>query len=422
MDHDKKMNILFLSLFDFDSLEERYIVTDLLRALAERGHALSCISPVERRSGKNEAHLIFGNVEILKPRIGNIQKNGLLEKAVSMLLLESQLLRAIKRHFRRQFDLILYTTPPITFHRIIEYIKRRDGARTYLMLKDIFPQNAVDLGLIRPGGLIHRLFLAKERRLYQISDRIGCMSPANVEFLLKNNPWLNPGRVELCPNTITPLPPRQVDRVGLRAKYGLPLDATVFLYGGNLGRPQGLDFIIQALHTQALRRDRFFVICGNGAEFTKIGRFLAKTHLGNVRLLEFLPKPEFDDLTAVCDVGLIFLDHRFTIPNFPMRLLSYMENSLPVLAATDSSTDIGRIIVENGFGWWCESRRPMDFADLLEKALAMKGEFSRMGRLARAYLEANYQTEISLEAVLRSYSTLIEKADGNDVQTRISGC
>ena len=89
-----------------------------------------------------------------------------------------------------KFDLILYSTPPITFYKAIEYVKKRDGAKTYLLLKDIFPQNAVDLGMMSKTGLkglIYKYFRKKEKKLYAISDKIGCMSQANVDYVLKHN-------------------------------------------------------------------------------------------------------------------------------------------------------------------------------------------------------------------------------------------
>lgn len=90
-----------------------------------------------------------------------------------------------------KFDLIIYSTPPITFQRAVEYVKERDNAQTYLLLKDIFPQNAVDIGILSKNGwkgLIYKYFRKKEKKLYGISDRIGCMSEANCKYILSHNP------------------------------------------------------------------------------------------------------------------------------------------------------------------------------------------------------------------------------------------
>ena len=100
----------------------------------------------------------------------------------------------------------------------------------------------------------------------------------------------------------------------------------------------------------------FFLIVGDGTEYYHLENFLYTENPRNVKLMKRLPKEDYDQMIAACDVGLIFLDHRFTIPNFPSRVLSYMQAGIPVLACTDRNTDIGEIVVSNGFGWWCESK------------------------------------------------------------------
>ena len=179
------MNVLFLTLVAISSLEERDIYTDLLREFTRNGHAVYVISPVERRH-RQKTHMIREkNATILRLRTGNVQKTNLLEKGVSTVLMEPLFKGAIRRYFSDvKFDLVLYSTPPITLVGAVDYIKRRDGARTYLLLKDIFPQNAVDMGMMQTTGLkglIYGHFRQQEKRLYALSDRIGCMSQANVD-------------------------------------------------------------------------------------------------------------------------------------------------------------------------------------------------------------------------------------------------
>ena len=200
------MNILFLTLLDFDSINEHNIYTDLLREFYNHGHQIFAISPIERKSGKQPRVIHGKNSTILKPRIGNTQKTNIIEKGISTITLESIFIRAVKRYFSDvKFDLVMYSTPPITFQRAIEYVKRRDFAETYLLLKDIFPQNAVDIGMLNKDGLkglIYKYFRKKEKRLYEISDHIGCMSEANCKYILKHNPEIDSRRVEVCPNCI----------------------------------------------------------------------------------------------------------------------------------------------------------------------------------------------------------------------------
>lgn len=141
------MNIIFLTLFDFKSYSDHNIYCDLLREFMRNGHEVYCISPAEKRTGI-DTHL-EENGHLLKLKIGNTQKTNIVEKGISTLMIEPQFVAAIKKYFSKvKFDLVLYSTPPITLANAVKFIKKRDGAKTYLMLKDIFPQNAVDIGMM----------------------------------------------------------------------------------------------------------------------------------------------------------------------------------------------------------------------------------------------------------------------------------
>ncbi|ALU14256.1 glycosyl transferase GT4 family [Eubacterium limosum] len=400
------MNILFLTLLDFNSLTESNIYTDLLCCFSGKGHNVYAISPSEKRKAQHTEVLVDQNAQILKVKIGNITKCGMIEKGISTLKIEDQYIRAIKKYYSDvHFDLILYATPPITFGKVIEFIKKRDHARSYLLLKDIFPQNAVDLGMFSSKGLLYTFFKRKEKKLYDQSDFIGCMSQANVDYLLKHNSWIGPKKVEICPNSIEPITIEKDEIIiwKVREKYSIPMDKTIFIYGGNLGKPQGIEHIIACLKACANHPKAHFVIAGSGTEYAKLRGFLDQTPLSNVQLLYQLPKEDYELLANTCDVGLIFLDHRFTIPNFPSRLLSYMQAAMPVLACTDVHTDIGLIIEQGQFGYWCESQEAESFKEKIDQLCAEKEKLSEMGENARAYLETHYTVDQTYEIIMKHF-------------------
>ena len=401
------MNVIFLTLLDFRSYSEHNIYCDLLREFIKNGHEVYCISPTERRTGI-ETHF-EENGHLLKLKIGNTQKTNIIEKGISTVLIEPQFVSAIKRYFSDvKFDLVLYSTPPITLANAVSYIKKRDEAKTYLMLKDIFPQNAVDIGLMqRDGvkGLLYKSFRRKEKQLYRISDKIGCMSRANVEYVLKHNSEIEPEKVEVCPNCVEAVD-MSVDAetcVKIRDKYQIPLDKKVFVYGGNLGKPQGIDFMIECLKSQESNEKAFFLIVGDGTEFGKIESYINTDKPANVRLMRRLPKEDYDKMVGVCDVGMIFLDHRFTIPNFPSRLLSYMQARIPVLAVTDPNTDVGKVIVDGGFGWGVEDNSVETFSNIIYKILQQ--DLTRKKEKAWFCLQNNFAVRNAYSAIMDDQGT-----------------
>jgi glycosyltransferase involved in cell wall biosynthesis len=172
------------------------------------------------------------------------------------------------------------------------------------------------------------------------------------------------------------------------------------LYGGNLGKPQGIDFLIRVIESNVRREDLFFVVVGSGTEFPRMRSWFDRERPGRALLLEGLPKNDYDRLVPACDVGMIFLDPRFTIPNFPSRLLSYLECRMPVLAATDTATDMGRIMEQGGFGLWSKSG---DLEGINRNIQALAGDPQRrlsMGEAGHKYLLDNYTVEHSYRTIV----------------------
>lgn len=400
------MNILFLSLITFQTIDDSGIYPDLLREFVKNDHSVYILSPVENLSKNEEIIIDECNSRIVKVKTGKIQKTNIIEKGINTVLIEHTLKKAVKKYFRDiKFDLVLYPTPPITFANVIKYVKERDGAKSYLMLKDIFPQGAVDLGALSKRGirgLFYNYFRKKEKKFYAVSDKIGCMSPANVEYVLQHNPEILPEKIEICPNSIEVrnLSLTAEEKINMREKYGLPVDKTIFVYGGNLGKPQGIPFIIECLKKQIDNSNAFFLIVGDGTEYGKLEKFFNQVRPANMLLIKHLPKEEYDKMIVACDVGMIFLDHRFTIPNFPSRILSYMQAKLPILACTDLNTDIGKVVVDNGFGWWCESDNVIDFISLTNNVT--KENLIKMGNMGYNFLLNNYTSEIGYKIIVKN--------------------
>ena len=400
------MNVLFMTIGKMDNIEEHTIYCDLLRYFRDAGHSVYTISPYEKRTGLQTAYEEKNGIHMLHVRTGNVTGMvSLIEKGLAQLSIEPIFIKAIKKYYSNvKFDLVMYSTPPITFCNAIEYVRRRDNAKTYLLLKDIFPQNAVDIGMMSKSGIkghLYKFFRNKEKKLYGLSDYIGCMSPANVEYVKQNNPEIDNYRVEVCPNCIEVVDKsiNAEERRSIRKKYDIPLEKRVFVYGGNLGKPQGIDFLIECLHSQENSKDNYFLIVGDGTEYGKIEEFVKSSNQNNIRLMKRLPQEDYDTMVGACDVGMIFLDHRFTIPNFPSRVLSYMQAKIPVLACTDPNTDIGKIIEEAGFGSWCESNDVNGFVECVNKIMQIQSVAEKEWN----YLNKYYSTRNGYDIIMKHF-------------------
>jgi glycosyltransferase involved in cell wall biosynthesis len=398
----RPQRVIFISLVQINTLEERGIYQDLLRQFVLNGHEVTVVCPVERRTGLPTKVIKENAASILQVRTLNVQKAPIWEKGIATLSLNWVLQNAIRQHFSNStFDLILYATPPITITGLIEWLKNRSRAKTYLLLKDIFPQNAVDMGMFANKSLLHTYFKRKEQKLYELSDRIGCMSPANVQYIRKHHPAIA-SKVEENPNSVdlTKIRGTAVDRVAVLEKWRIPVNAVIYLYGGNLGKPQGTTFLLPLITEAQKLPNIFFLIVGDGTDYPKLKEWFDINQPSNATLIQRLAKVDFDELAACCDVGLILLRKEFTIPNFPSRLLTYLENKMPVLAITDTASDIGAIAERVGFGKWCmygEKEEAVRQIHSLANNVEMR---KRMGEIGFTFMKEHYDVKLSYNKIV----------------------
>ena len=406
------MRILFLTIGAVYNFNHSGVYTDLLKKFVQEGHKVYVVGALEKRTGQATELGIEQGINVLRVRVGNITKTNVFEKGVSTLTLGYLYKKAIDKYWNElSFDLILYTTPPITIARLVSELKKKYNAYTYLLLKDIFPQNAIDIGILSPTGwkgIVYRYFKHIEKRLYRISDKIGCMSKANMDFILKNNGDIVKDKLELCPNTIDIVQDSDIHKDdAILEKYKIPKDKYLLLYGGNFGKPQNVDYIVDAIDSCSDIEAVHFILCGSGTEFSKIDLYIKNTNPKHVTVIDcLLPYEEYSCLVASCDVGMLFLDYRFTIPNFPSRLLDYMNYGLPVIAATDINTDVGRIIMEENFGWWVESKNPQEFRNLISSIFVgnqIEKELRLKSMNARTCVRNCFETSRAYNTIMQAY-------------------
>lgn len=391
------MNILYISICFPKENEGNNIYTDLAEELA-KNHKVTVITAEERE--ENTKLKKERNFNVLRVKNGNMFNVNLIEKAISYITLQYKLKKAIKNYLKNeQYDLIIFMAPPVTLAKVVRYAMKKYNAKSYLMQKDIFPENAVDIGILKKWSPIYYYFRYKEKQMYKIATKIGCMSYGNIEYIKKHNKFIREDKLELFPNTIKISEEvRNKENFNIRKFFNIPQNATIAIYGGNFGKPQGVDFIIDVLNEYKNRKDVFFIFSGKGTEKEKIFNYVKNKEIKNVVTIDYMQKKEYDKLLDNVDIGLIFLDYRFTIPNIPSRTLSYFEHSIPILAATDGNTDYKDIIVNKAkAGLWCESKDIKEFKQNLNYLVSNKEKRLELGRNGRNFLEDNWTVDKSVK-------------------------
>ena len=382
-------------------IHNKSIYSDLVNEFNQNGHEVHVMYAREKRYSLQTESYTENGIHYLGIRTGNITKNqNFVNKGISTLTIDTHFKNAYKKYWRdKEFDLVLFSTPPITVLKTLKFLKKENQNTVfYLMLKDIFPQNAIDIELISSKGLISKYFSYKEHKLYNFFDRIGTMSEKNKSYLLSKHPYLV-SKVEVLPNAIAI---EEDSNLGTRKEFGLPEDKVLLFYGGNLGLPQGLDFFVECMESLRYHPDCAFVIAGSGGNQDTILDYINYNKLDNIYFLGQISEQKFRRLTQVCDIGLIFLDYRFTIPNFPQRILSYMEASLPVICATDPNTDIGEIAEDHNYGYSVMSNDVKTWNFMAKKLIRSAELREEMGSNGYKHLLHNYTSEHAYKIIVSS--------------------
>lgn len=392
------MKILFL-MFVFPDMNTSFnMYTSLVESFALNGHDVVVVAP-----GKLSTKLcVEKEINVLRVRTLPIKNVSNLVKGISNILLPFQFGKALKRYFpNTQFDLIILPTPPITLVSLASRIKKKHNAKVYLILRDIFPQNAVDLKFLKKGSLFHRYFRILEKKLYHLSDHIGCMSQGNIEYILKHNVSLEKNKLHVLYNFQKPYSKSIFNELQLRNKYNL-INKFVVVFGGNMGKPQQLENVLKLAENSKRYENIIFLLLGEGVKMEELARKIEYLKLNNIQIQRTIPKQEYQDLLGVCDLGLISLHESFSIPNIPSKALDYWNVGLPILASIDKATDFGKILDEEKCGFWSYAGEHEKFYTNLIELYNNKQLRDEMGKNGKSYFTKHLTPDLA-------YNTIVDK-------------
>lgn len=394
------MRFLYAAISYPDVSKNSNMYTALVQELAGMGHEVRVIAPSFATATNVSDE---GGIPVLRVNSGPIFNTNLIVKGLNTLLLNSRYTRAIQQFWPNwPMDWVITSTPPITLSPLLKKIKERYNAKAYLILRDIFPQNAKDLGMIKDPFLFG-YFRQRERHLYNTSDIIGCMSPGNIAFLQRQDPdMLRTDKLTYFSNWIQPtsIENQRTASGSFRRRYNLE-GKFIALFGGNFGKPQKIEFILDLAERVRHLRDVVFFLIGDGTEKERIRRISQQRNLSNVMIYDRLPHDEYQSLINEADIGLVTLSERFTIPNIPSRTLGYWDASLPVLAATDRHTDLNENLLKKyNAGLWAETGKIEAFHTQFMKLYQDENLRRSMGANGRNAVETDFSAHKAADRLL----------------------
>jgi glycosyltransferase involved in cell wall biosynthesis len=394
------MKVIFLALAFPKMDKTKYLYSQLVSQFHENGHDITVVAPLydENLTGLQ----IEEGVKVIRVKTLPLFGVGLIKKGIANVLLPYQYKRALKKHNDGlDFDLIITPTPPISLYGVAAWLKNKSKGKLYLILRDIFPQNAVDLGMLKKSGLLHFYFRRKEKMLYKKSDQMGCMSQGNIDFVTQHNPELEASKLHMLPNWGDLIPSAEQSKIDtLRDKEGFK-NKFIVIFGGNIGLPQKMENIVELAIACKDQKDMLFLIMGKGNESENLQKLITDKKVENLQLRDGLPQKEYMLWVQMADVGLISLSEKFTIPNIPSKALSYYNTKTPILASIDKNTDFGKIVDDLNVGVWAEAGNTNALKEKLMSLYNNAPLRKEMGENGYKYMKEHLSANIAYKMIIQ---------------------
>ena len=372
---------------------EEILEKDMIKVFSKNGHEISVVVPNDRKN--NEETYIYNDekIKVLYVKTGNYQNNvSRLEKIISILTRDFLLKRAIKKYFKNEnFDYIVGYTPFMADFNLIKKLKEYYNSKTLLMLWDIFPQNAKDLKIIK-NNFVFKYFKYKEKKMYEVFDKVVCNCEGQIEYILKNNfkekaDLLLVRNSEFILNDNTEIEDFKKEK-----------DITV-IFGGNMGIPQKLENLM--LMIKEIKNSNWikFIFIGNGSEKNKLKKIKEELELENLQILDQVSRFEYEKIIKQSSVAIISLNEDYTVPNFPAKVTGYCKVGVPIFASLDkcSYEYLGKFIIENNLGVVSKAG---DISDMKENFLYL---VNNLEKFSKEKIKEVYKREFDIN---KAYETI----------------
>lgn len=320
---------------------------DLSREFERQGHQLTVLIQATNQAEpwKVEPN---GNIDVIRLKSPKTKDVSYVRRTLSEFMMPF----VMGRNFRksplgsRKFDGVIWYSPSIFLGPLVKRLRADSNCPSYLIIRDIFPEWAVDMGLMG-RGLPYRMLKAVADFQYSVADTIGVQTPGNLALLHSTSSAMS-GRIEVLHNWLTSNPDTgcsiQIDATPLAGRK-------IFVYAGNMGIAQGMPILLDLAAALEERKDIGFVFVGRGSDADRLRASAKARQLDNVLFFDEIDPDEIAGLYTQCHVGLVALDPRHQTHNIPGKFLSYLQSGLPVLATVNAGNDLIDVIVDNRVGF-----------------------------------------------------------------------
>ena len=374
-----------------------HLMKELAEGLKKRGYNVWVVTtypkyylPKELEGQKFELFSDEAGIKVIRVKTPPLKKVNFIIRGISQLILPFLFFFKIKKYIHEKLDVAIVYSPPLPLALAGGMIKRYYGAKFILNIQDLFPQNAIDLGVLK--GWKHKpaiwLFEWIEKKVYKKADNITFHSEGGRKFLIEKK-GVPAGKIITLHNWINIEPFKNLSQnISFRGKFGLN-GKFVFVFGGIMGPAQGLEFMVRVAKNISDLKDLVFLLVGDGTEKLKVEKAIDDLNVKNVVIKPFVSKEEYPYLVKDFDVGFVCLSSDNKTSFVPGKILGYMAAGKPILAFLNKESDGFAALKEANCGYVAHSDNLEEAEKITRKIYAEKDKLKEMGENGFKYASDN---------------------------------
>lgn len=370
---------------------------ELAVELKSRGYNITIITPGVEFQKKRLTFDEIDGIHVWRFKSGPVKDVSKSLRAINETLLSFNAWCAVAQHVgKNTFNGVIYYSPSIFFGHLVKKLKAACRCPSYLILRDFFPQWAIDAGIISENSIVTRYFRLFEKLNYDAADFIGVMSPANLTIFKDKHRRKYDAHILYNWAKLAPVHQLQC---GFREKFSLE-DKTIFFYGGNIGRAQDMTNLVRLAKNMKKHSEAHFLFVGQGDEFPLVEKLKKEWELDNLTLAPSVSQDEFKLLLAEVDIGLFSLAKNHTAHNFPGKLLGYMVEALPILGSVNAGNDLLELINNSRAGFVFINGEDDKLLETAELLCSSQKERRQRGKNAVMLLEKTFSVRSAADTIL----------------------
>ncbi len=385
------------------------LMVEFAEGMKKRGHRVTVLTAypkhylAEESMGKSfENFSVENGVNVIRVKILPHHKVNFIIRGISQITMPYIFFRQLKKYAKENFDAAVIYSPPLPLALIGKMIKRCYGAKFILNIQDLFPQNAIDLGILNRNNWKHkmaiRLFERIEKKVYKEADKITFHSEGGMKFLIEKK-GVPPEKIVTLYNWVDLAPYQNLTKdISFRKKWNLG-NKFIFLFAGIMGPAQGLDFLMEVARRVSDIKDVVFLLVGDGMEKEKIEKMISDYSLKNAIIKPFISKEEYPYLVKDSDAGIVCLSPKNTTPFTPGKFLGYMAAGKPVIAFLNKESDAFGLVEKSKCGYASVSGDIKKAEEIIRKIYKEKDSLEEMGKSGFKYVSKNMSLDVCLKKI-----------------------